>query len=144
MCPADLARETNIPVTTVHRLVTDKSTKPYPSTIETIAKYFGKSVEKLKDASNGKALLSNLQIRNIPLVQWDNIKHRIASTTFPIHNISEARFALKINDSSVEPLFPKDSILIFESIYNLLSDISYVLVQLGQNATHVYLGNYLL
>jgi len=138
MRPADLAREANVPVTTVHRIVTGKSTRPYPSTLETIAKYFGKSVEDLKNESSDKALLSNMVIRDVPLVQWDDLKDRIVNSTFPVHNISDTGFALKMNDSSMEPLFPKDAILIFDPIYKLLLDRSYVLIRLEHSTTHVF------
>lgn len=138
MRPADLAREANLPITTVHRLVTGKSTRPYPSTLETIAKYFGKSVEDLKNESDDETLLSKIVIKNIPLVEWDNIKNKAVNAEFPVHNISDFGFALKMNDSSMEPLFPKDSILIFEPQYNSLLDRSYMLIKLAHSTTHVF------
>ncbi len=138
MRPADLAREANVPVTTIHRIVTGKSTRPYQSTLETIAKYFDKTVEELENEGSSKELLSNILIRDVPLVQWDDLKFKVPNATFPVHNISEAGFALKMNDSSMEPIFPKGAILIFDPKYNLLPDRSYVLVQQEYNTTHIF------
>ncbi len=136
--PADLAREANIPVTTIHRIVTGKSTRPYPSTLEAIAKYFGKTPEELKNESFDKNFLSNMEIRNISLVTWDNIETTVPNSNFSIHNISDVGFALKMNDSSMEPLFPKNCILIFEPKYKNLPDRSYILVRLENTKQQVF------
>jgi transcriptional regulator with XRE-family HTH domain len=47
MKPVDLARELNMPQPTIHRLVTGKSTRPYKSSLEPIAKYFDVTVDQL-------------------------------------------------------------------------------------------------
>lgn len=137
MRPADLARDANIPITTIHNIVTGKSTRPYSSTLETIAKYFGKTVEELNDKSS-EQLLSNLIIKDIPLVEWHDFKTMVPNTRFPVHNISDEGFALKMNDSSMEPLFPKDSLLIFEPVYKELIDRAYILVKLENVELYIF------
>jgi transcriptional regulator with XRE-family HTH domain len=137
MRPADLARDANIPITTIHNIVTGKSTRPYYSTLETIAKYFGKTVEELKDKSS-EQLLNNMIIKNIPLAQWHDFSSTTPNIKFPVHNISDEGFALKMNDSSMEPLFPKDSLLIFEPFYKELLDRSYILIKLEDIELYIF------
>jgi transcriptional regulator with XRE-family HTH domain len=47
MKPVDLARAVDIPPPTIHRLITGKSTRPYQSSLEPIAKYFGITTAQL-------------------------------------------------------------------------------------------------
>jgi SOS-response transcriptional repressor LexA len=77
-------------------------------------------------------------IKEIPLVEWYDFKCRIPNSRFPVHNISDEGFALKMNDSSMEPLFPKGSLLIFEPIYKELIDRSYILVQLENVEVYIF------
>ena len=153
MKPIDLARELDLPQPTIHRLVTGKSTRPYKSSLEPIAGYFDISVDQLigeepllaewqPQESNAQAL-QNIVIKTVPMIAWQSItdlstarknaKKKIAITG----NISNDCFAVLMHDHSMEPLFTKGTILIFDP-HKKPSDRSYVLVKLAQKNQFIF------
>jgi SOS-response transcriptional repressor LexA len=145
MKPIDLAREVDIPQPTIHRLVTGKSTRPYKSSLKPIADYFSITIEQLLGESslgtdpwvNEKLLMAKKNIQSIPIIPWSKIEEykttqvnteQIILTT---GNHSANCFALMADDSSMEPLFVKNSILIFDPDMQPI-DRSYVLVKLKE------------
>ena len=144
MKPVDLAREVNIPPPTIHRLITGKSTRPYKSSLQPIADYFSIKVEQLlgeepfQNPSEHGSLITSISYQ-IPLIPWDLLKeietknYISADKIVFTGKISEHSFATIIQDSSMEPLFPRDSMLIFDPS-KTPKDRSYVLVELhGSN-----------
>lgn len=138
MTCAQLAREVKLPVPTIHRLVTGKTTRPYRTSLKPIADYFSINIDQLL----GNEPIPNISateldadsIKKIPLIAWneatttdskENSNQHILSTGI----ISSQCFALLMEDYSMEPLFPKSTILIFDSLKQAL-DRSYVLVKL--------------
>jgi SOS-response transcriptional repressor LexA len=128
MKPVDLARELDIPQPTIHRLVVGKSTRPYKSSLEPIAKYFDISVDQLLGE---EPLLADWQpeeklpkktdaIKTVPMIPWANILNRtnivskIKKHVAITGNISNECFGVFMNDHSMEPLFSKGTILIFD------------------------------
>lgn len=144
LSPSELARETDLPVPTVHRLVTGKSTRPYLSSLKPIADYFLLNVKQLLgeepipelewEKSESKLPISD-RIKAIPIITWEaanNLKVAMEQSNKKIAatgNISEQCFALLMNDHSMEPIFPKNTILIFDPL-RTPADRSYVLVKL--------------
>lgn len=151
MNASELAREVDLPVPTVHRLVTGKSTRPYPSSLKPIADYFSIDVEQLL----GEKPLPNEQpeshqppatshIKTIPIIDWSDINNldkalkktdnkKVATTS----NVSENCFALVMNDYSMDPLFPRKCLLIFEPA-KAPFDRSYVLVKLADKEAPIF------
>ena len=140
---SELAREVDLPVPTVHRLVTGKSTRPYPSSLKPIADYFSLNVEQLLGeepipewGENEARLPSTERIKIIPIISWNNIINlneaigKSIKKIATIGNISDKSFALIMNDHSMEPLFPKNTVLLFDPFKKSV-DRSYVLVSLG-------------
>lgn len=85
MNPSELAREVGVPSTTVHRLVTGKSTRPYRNSLIPIADYFSMSVEQLigeeqlpnnlwQESSTGKGVEQS--IVKIPIISGDEVINR--------------------------------------------------------------------
>lgn len=164
MRPADLARETNLPTPTVHRLVTGKSTRPYKSSLEPIADFFSLSVDQLLGEAplpaeygandDDKRAIMQRNVVFVPFVEWDNLDSldnlqadEHASIPF-IGQISEKGFATVMPDSSMEPQFSRDNVLIFEPcteandrsfVLVRLVDGTYVLRQLLIDANHKFL-----
>lgn len=152
MKASDLAREVNLPPPTIHRLVTGKSTRPYKSSLEPIADYFSLNVEQLvgeepiqgdaKQDEQGKLPTSSAiqQVRLIPWTDLCNIssddKDQYENLPF-IGRISNNGFATIINDSSMEPIFARGSLLIFDPEITP-KDRNYVLVQLQDNNLFVF------
>ncbi len=150
MKPVDLSRKLSIPQPTIHRLITGKSTRPYKSSLQPIADFFSLTVEQLlgeeklvnNDRSAGSSLAHN-NIKAIPLIPWKLLgtfeKTQVLSDKQIAVNyaISDKSFALIMPDSSMEPLFPTQSILIFDPMVTA-HDRSYVLVKLHSVEKYVF------
>ncbi len=151
--PAELAREVNLPAPTIHRLVTGKSTRPYKSSLEPVAKYFSVSVnqlvgdEPLPNAEQinrfQKEQSTNRILVDIPLVPWKSI-HEISSidkNTFekiPFSgSISLNSFATIMPDSSMEPFFSRGCVLIFDLEKNP-KDRSFALVYINESKLVIF------
>ena len=149
MKPVDLARGVNMPPPTIHRLVTGKSTRPYESSLKPIADFFSISVDELTgeasplDDSNEKITNNSLKtIHYLPIIPWEKLqdvqidKNMIENIPFA-GIISKESFASKLNDSSMEPLFPRGSMLLFDP-NKPFKDRSFVLVQLQEATVPVF------
>lgn len=146
MKASDLAREVNLPPPTIHRLITGKSSRPYKSSLEPIADFFSVKVEqllgeedlKLKDQSS---VLH--PIRTLPLIPWADLgKFRsINSDLYSrlpfIGHIGDNAFGTILDDSSMEPIFSRGSVLIFDAEL-LPKDRSYVLVRLEDDHGFIF------
>lgn len=139
MKPADLSREVDIPAPTIHRLVTGKSTRPYKSSLKPIADYFDIEIDQLigEKAIDKKdlPLPKQVTVKLLPMLRWDkaaNFKAELenADGSIPVFgNIGPDSFALTKYDSSMEPLFPNNTHLMFDPDKEP-TDRSYVLVKL--------------
>lgn len=125
----DLSRITQIPQPTLHKIATGKSLNPRDATLKKIADYFSISVEQLKgkkplpqNISVPLLKLPDEDVGNIFLLTQDMLHSNTDLSALP-SNISISGnasfrshcFAIKMPDISMEPLFPKESILIFNS-----------------------------
>lgn len=156
MKPVELARAVDMPIPTIHRLVTGKSTRPYQNSIEALAKYFevtqeqllgekplpGEKSEPKTQATKKKQPISENYIKQIPLVPWDKIItldiEKNSYDTIPcLGTISEQGFATIMQDSSMSPVFAKGNILIFDPAKASV-DRSFVLVKLSENNALVF------
>lgn len=144
---ADLARGVNMPIPTIHRIVTGKSTRPFPGSLDAIAKYLGISVNQLTGEDSLQQDMSSLPVskdaRVIPIIDWSNINnHYLGTNVKPeseliVISVSPDAFALTMPDYSMEPLFQKGSSLIFDPKVQA-TDHSYVLVKLANPETYIF------
>ena len=159
MRPVELSREVNLPPTTIHRLITGKSTRPYQSSLQPIADFFSVSIDQLLGESplvfEKNVAHQYQQMHFLPFIAWSNLNLVVDKQKMTDHekipfigNSSAHAFATTVNDSAMEPQFFKNSMLIFDPEKNPI-DRSYVLVQLENNififrqllidATHFFL-----
>ena len=143
MKPVELSREVNLPPTTIHRLITGKSTRPYRSSLKPIADFFSISVDQLlgefpltSSFDSAEKKIEKNKISFLPLVEWEKL-FEISSyekcKRIPfLGDISSQAFSVKLNDSSMEPQFSKGSILIFDP-EKKPTDRSYILAKLENN-----------
>lgn len=137
--PADLAKATDIPPPTIHRIITGQTLNPYQSSLKKISEFFGITIKQLIGEEgldydkNSEHIVNNL-INNVyvNLISWKDlnkleIKHSI--TKMIVSNVSKKSFALLCEDYSMEPMFKKDSILIFDTEKTFV-DHSYILVKI--------------
>lgn len=151
MKPIDLAREVNMPPPTIHRLITGKSTRPYKSSLKPIADFFSISVDELTgdipplalDSPDEKTINNLLKTTHyLPIIPWEKLKdgktdkNMVENIPF-VGIISSESFATRLNDSSMEPLFPRGSMLLFDS-KKTFKDRSFVLVQLQETDAPVF------
>ncbi|MCX7120176.1 MAG: helix-turn-helix domain-containing protein [Gammaproteobacteria bacterium] len=122
---AELSRQTGIPQPTLHKILAGTTTDPRISTLQTLANYFGVTLDML---FSNQALKNNQGLsigKSIPLISWsDCLKSReiiknisssnhdqwIISDDYP----SDQRYALK-SRANTEPQFPRGSIFIVDA-----------------------------
>lgn len=146
MKASDLAREVNLPPPTIHRLITGKSSRPYKSSLEPIADFFSLKVEQLlgeEDLKSKDHASSVYPIQTLPLIPWDDLI-KINSNNQPMYSklpfigqIGNNAFGTVLNDSSMEPIFSRGSVLIFDPALTP-KDRSYVLVRLEGNHGFIF------
>lgn len=115
---AELSRRTNLPQTTLHRILTGETSSPRGKSLQAIANYFSLSINELL-TSPTPASAKNKQYK-IRILDWSkgclgNIESAItAKTVITDADVSQASFALHMNDSSMDMQFPQGSLLIFD------------------------------
>lgn len=146
MNASELAKEVDLPIPTVHRIVTGKSTRPYKASLQPIADYFSISLDQLvgeEPLPNDLSLEQKVTkpIREIPLLNWENLsakdKPKVAVDFIVASQVSETCFATLMCDSSMAPHFPQGTVLIFEPKKEA-SDRSFVLVHLAKSNCYVF------
>ena len=145
-----LARELDLPQQTLQRIVSGASPRPHRSSLEPIANYFEISIAQLKgeeplpDKLSSITLSPPTQTCSIPLLPWElliqqpNSKPQASDKQIIMHKAVNAEcFAAQLNDTSMEPYFPQQAILIFDPD-KTPKDRSYVLANLNDKQTTVF------
>lgn len=153
---SEVARRTNIPQPTVHRIVNGKHQRPHKKTLQALASFFGVTQEILQGIENhSQNCPQNLLIHNIPLIPFESINHWPDTTSENSEKITldkkidRLAFATKMPDNSMEPLITKNSILIIDPsktpgyrnivIVKLNNQNCIIVRQLIINATNYYI-----
>jgi len=130
---AELARRINLPQPTVHRIATGACEHPHLSSLEPIAHFFSISIDQLK----GHEPIPWLdRVSKVPLLMWEDVlqwpirKKQNSEFILTDAAIGKAGFALKINDASMEPVFPKSTLIIADP-ERQAKDRSYVIAKLA-------------
>ncbi len=157
---SQLARLVGIPQQTLQRVVSGTSPNPHESTLKNVANHFGISVEQLKGKEQlpkeffpavgfGDILIKKSV--NIPLLTWDQLKEleeinkkvenseidAFESIVTISPSFNEKCFGLIMNDSSMDPYFPKDSILVIDP-EKVINDRSFALVKLEEEKIFLF------
>lgn len=132
----ELARQVNLPQPTIHRIANGTCEHPHLSSLEPIANFFSITVAQLK----GYEPIPWLdRILKVPHLSWENAlswpdnreKIKYSELILTDAAIGKNGFALKIKDASMEPIFPKNTMLIADPDKKA-KDRSYVIAQLGK------------
>ncbi len=116
---AELARRINLPQPTVHRIATGACEHPHLSSLEPIANFFSINVDQLK----GHEPIPWLdRVTKVPLLNWNEISDKPIKLREKQNfefiltdaDVGKAGFALKIKDSSMDPVFPINTVLIID------------------------------
>ncbi len=149
---AGLSRLTGIPLTTLHKILSGKTSDPRISTLQTLANYFEVTVDELYTG------VQNTNIQSIPILSWgDCTKDTKFLKSLTPSNWGEwlttehiAKFAYGlISKPSMEPRFPKGTTLIVDPsltpedgdlvivVYNSITDAT--IRQLSDDGPNRYL-----
>lgn len=146
--PIDLARDLNMTAPTIHRIVTGQSKNPHKSSLQPIAEYFGITVDQLVGKEPIKPstkdlvkLSSNNDSKIIKLILWEELDNlgEIHNHTeeLVVADVSDKAFALVNHDHSMEPVFRKNTTLIFDP-ESPVTDRSYILIKLAPSGIYVF------
>lgn len=134
--PTELSRRSNVPQPTLHRLLSGPTRKPNSSTAEALCVFFKVNKNQLLGIEPLNHCRANDHLLRIPLVSWDNI-YEFYLDNFDVKfdiktivvdpTITKNSFALITTDSTMEPLFPPETTLIFDPTHEI-KDRCYVLV----------------
>lgn len=124
---SELARRTKIPQPTLHHILNKATKNPRKEALQALANFFAISVAQLVGTLPLQPIIpdsikNSLKIMSVPILDWNLIKDRIqGDSTLPTtseiiisSNASHNSFAVTMPDSSMEPMFPEQSILIFD------------------------------
>jgi SOS-response transcriptional repressor LexA len=132
---AELARSINLPQPTVHRIVAGMCEHPHLSSLQPIAEFFSLTVEQLK----GHQSIQKLDgIMKVPLLNWHQVIEWPANkddlgnceNIITDANVSGNAYAIEVMDVSMDPVFPKNTILIADP-ERIPKDRSYVITKLS-------------
>ncbi len=149
---SQLARNLELPQQTLQRIVSGTSTNPHTKTLKPIADFFGISIDQLKGTAPLPESVVDIDLpstkpkaRAVPIVLWDEIDNYIDQPqnyapkehTYIDQNLSKTIFALHLPESSMEPYFPKDSMLILD-VQKQATDRSFILARLDETVTYIF------
>jgi len=141
---SDLARLTDVPQPTRHHILMGATRNPRKKSLEALSTFFSVSTEQLKGNEPlpniiPKIIQEDLKISTIPIIAWDMLKEwPIPTESLGLKEIlldktvADHSFGLVVQDSSLEPLFPQNALLIFDFGKKPL-DRDFVIVKLEQN-----------
>lgn len=142
---SELARLTNLPQPTIHHILSGATKNPRAKALEALSKFFLISINQLVGQEYLPTIIpetvkDNLQISTIPIIEWDMLND------WPVSEIKNGRqilmdkkigkhsFALVMPDSSMEPTFQQQTLLIFDSA-KIPKDRDFVIAYLNHENT---------
>lgn len=139
---SELSRHTGIVQPVIYRMTTGETDNPKLSSLLPIANYFNVNISQLIGEEPLDTLYApELKTKAIPLLNWSQAyEYKKYIFTEPknimVAGLSEQAFALIMPDTSMEPMFQRGSLLIFDPLIEP-QDRSFVLVHLGVTQTTI-------
>lgn len=147
---SELARLTGLPQPTIHHILSGSTKNPRKKALEELSHFFSVSVNQLTGLEPLPTVIpdvikEDLQITTIPIIKWDSLKtwpseaNKIEDRQEILINkkIAKNSFALIMHDESMEPLFQKNTLLIFDS-GKRPKDRDFVIVNLSKEGTILF------
>jgi len=140
---SELARRVGVPQQTLQRVVAGLSPNPHESTLKPLAEYFKITLEQIKGFQEIPGLAAafdpeNSPWKELPLLDWDEAGKLYSFTPEEIAvkkiilteaKVGKNAYALQMQDSSMEPVYPAETVLIVDPDREL-KDRSYVIARL--------------
>ena len=128
---SELSRQTGIGQPVIHRMLSGETENPKIGTLRPIAHYFSLSVGQLigdvplpRNYANDDRMPPAHQWTQVPLFTWEQatrvpeIDPKEADSSISTdYKVSEYAYALRISDSTMEPQFPRNSIVIIDPAF---------------------------
>lgn len=146
---AELARRTGVSQPTLQRMVMGTIEKPHRASLQPLADYFQVSIEQLKGLQAIPWLYpaspQEAGWTKVPLLSWDQAVSWVDKSEanperellFTDAKVGLKAFALRMHDASMEPLFPKSTLLIIDPDKSF-KDRSYVAVLLKNHPEAIF------
>lgn len=141
---SELSRHTGIVQPVIYRMTTGETDNPKLATLLPIANYFNVNISQLigEEPLEDENDTMQQKTSKIPLLNWTNAQlYKEITPTQPktviATGVSEQAFALVMPDTSMEPMFQRESLLIFDPLIEP-QDRSFVLVSLGVTESAVF------
>jgi len=149
-----LARDIDLPQQTLQRIVSGTSLHPHINTLKPIADFFNITIEQLKGERPLPNSLSDIylatnekpQAQQLPVILWEEIDKYLNnpdiyaatdSSIFVDSSSGQKTFALILNDSSMEPYFPKGGLLVLDPEKSP-NDRNFVLAKIADNGIFLF------
>ncbi|MDX1901849.1 MAG: LexA family transcriptional regulator [Gammaproteobacteria bacterium] len=145
----ELAKRTKIPQPTLHHILNGETKKPRKKALDALANFFSISIDQLIGITPlpiiPNALKESLKITTVPIIEWDMLKYWPQENT-TLSNFNEIildkkvdpnSFAIIMEDSNMEPLFPEKSLLLFNPS-KTPKDRDYVIVHFAQDDAVIF------
>jgi transcriptional regulator with XRE-family HTH domain len=120
---AELARKTNIPQPTLHKILSGKTADPRISTLQLLADYFEVTLDELAHVQVIKTKHIQAKIQFIPLLTWadcargESFREKLLTDNWEqclvVEYLAEGAFGL-MSKPSMEPRFPRATLLIID------------------------------
>lgn len=124
---SELARQTQVPQPTLHHILSGTTKNPRKEALASLASFFSISIAQLTGtlpllSTIPDTIKRSLKLSTIPFIEWEAVKTwpvgKTISTDFKEiildRVVHENSFALVMPDTSLEPIFPEKSLLIFD------------------------------
>jgi len=150
---SQLARELKLPQQTLQRIVSGVSPHPHGKTLKPIADFFDVSLDQLKGKSPlpdsavdmGLPTITKAKAKEVPIIEWNEVEPYLSNPeafnanelAFADPKLSEETFAITLPDSSMEPYFPKGSLLILDP-KKPAKDRCFVLAKIAESDTLIF------
>lgn len=114
---SELARRVQLPQPTIQRIAAGVSENPHISSLQPIAEYFAITVDQLKGL---EPIAKFDMLQKLPLIAWHDAptwgKKATNASEYMLADIkvSEGAYALKVLDGAMDPIFPRETILIVD------------------------------
>lgn len=139
---AELARRINLPQPTIHRIAAGVCEHPHLSSLEPIAKFFTISIDQLK---GHEPIFWLDRATKVPLLAWEDAlnwpdnKNKMKDNELILTDaaVGKIGFALKIKDASMDPVFPKNTVLIADPEKEI-KDRSYVITKIANYSEAIF------
>lgn len=147
---SELARKTHLPQPTLHHILDGTTKNPRKKALKALANYFSITISQLIGETPLPSVIpdsikSTLNITTVPVIEWkdikkfreSNIKTNVIKEIILEKLLDKASFALFMPNSSMEPLFPENSVLIFDPS-RTPKDRDFALVYLSNSDCYVF------